>query len=130
MNPEYHGQIGEVPVGKTYKSVTIEEGTVSVWDIVVWEDPDAPFHDEKITTSLFVGFVKRIYKRDEPELGTSCPLGRIAIDQHVKALSGKEIHLNRDGASMKFVDRFLSSQYEIYMNIEWTRNGDFRVSGE
>jgi hypothetical protein len=31
---------------------------------------------------------------------------------------------------MKFVDRFLNSEYEKYMNIEWTRNGDVRVSGE
>lgn len=127
---EYHNQIGEVRVGETYESVTIEEGTINKGDIVVWSDPDCAYHSEDVMTSLFIGRVDKVYKRDEPELGVSCPIGRISIDRNLKVVSGEEIYRDIDGGTMKFVDRFLSSEYEKYMNVQWTRNGDFRVSGE
>jgi hypothetical protein len=129
--PEYINQRGEVPVGETYKSVNIPNvGTIMQGDIVVWSDPDCHYHDDSVLDSLFIGTVEKVYKRDEPELGTSLPLGRLAVDRNMKAISGRKINRNIDGASMKFVDRFLNSEYEKYMNIEWTRNGDVRVSGE
>lgn len=132
--PNYINKIDTVPVGDKYQAVEIDKGTIEVGDIVVWSDPDCHYHDESVSESLFIGFVESIYKMDrddsEPQLGTSFPLGRISIDHHLKAVSGEEIYLNRDGASAQFVDRFLNSEYEKYMNVEWTRNGDFRVSGE
>jgi len=130
MSAEYHNQIGEVPVGKLYESVTIEGGTINKGDVVVWSDPDCAYHSEEVMTSLFVGFVEKVYERDEPELGVTTPLGRLEVDNNMKAISGEEIRRDLDGSSMKFVDRFLNSEYEKYMNVQWTRNGDFKVSGE
>ena len=137
MQTEYHNHVTSVGVGDTFESATIEDGTINVGDVVVWEDPDVHFHDESVLTSLFVAFVDKIYEVDyssknesELELGISAPVGRVAIDNNLRVLSGKEIYMFRDKADAKFVDRFLNSKYEKYMNIEWTRNGDFRVSGE
>jgi hypothetical protein len=131
QEPEYLNQIGEVPVGETYESVKIPNvGTIMQGDIVVWSDPDCHYHDESVMESLYIGTVNKVYKRDEPELGTSLPVGRLSIDQNMKAISGLRINRNIDGASAKFVDQFLNSEYEKYMNIEWTRSGDVRVSGE
>ena len=137
MKPEYHNKTGEVPVGEKYESVTIEEGTINIGDVVVWEDPDAHFYDETILTSLFVGTVENIYGIDysfederELELGISAGVGRISIDSNLRVLSGEEIYMFHDKADVKFVDRFLNSNYKKYMQIEWTRSGDCRVSGE
>jgi hypothetical protein len=131
QEPEYLNQIGEVPVGETYESVKIPNvGTIMQGDIVVWSDPDCHYHDESVMESLYIGTVNKVYKRDEPELGTSLPVGRLSIDQNMKAISGLRINRNIDGASAKFVDQFLNSDHEKYMNIEWTRSGDVRVSGE
>jgi hypothetical protein len=131
QEPEYLNQIGEVPVGETYESVKIPNvGTIMQGDIVVWSDPDCHYHDESVMESLYIGTVNKVYKRDEPELGTSLPVGRLPVDRNMKAISGLRINRNIDGASAKFVDQFLNSDHEKYMNIEWTRSGDVRVSGE
>jgi len=128
---EYFDQIGKVPVGEIYESVNVPEvGTIKKGDIVVWSDPDCHFHDESVKESLFVGTVNKVYKRKEPELDTTIPVCRLSIDRNLKAVSGLRINRDTDGASMKFVDRFMNSDYEKYMNIEWTRSGDVRVSGE
>ena len=127
---EYINQIGEVPVGKVYEKVVTEEGIVQKGDIVVWSDPDAGIRNEEIIESLFIGYVQKIYKRDNPELGLTCPIGRVEIDRNLKAISGKEINLDRDEASMKFVENFLNSNYDKYIVVERTRNGDIEVSGE
>ena len=138
MQTEYHNYIRTVGVGNVYESATIEEGTIHVGDVVVWEDPDAHIYDESVLTSLFVGFVEKIYEVDYSierertllEFGTSFSVGRVSIDNNLRVLSGEEIYLCRDKADAKFMDRFLSSNYESYMNIQWTRSGDVRVSGE
>lgn len=135
---EYHNQIGKVPIGDVYEGVTVDIGTISKGDVIVWEDPDIPsYHDENVHTSLFVGFVEKVYEfnsgnehRDsDPQLGVSCPLGRLSIDNNLKAISGMQIY-HGDKADMKFVDRFLNSNYDKYMNVEYTMSGDIQVSGE
>jgi len=138
MQAEYHNHVQSVGIGNVYESVTIEEGTIHQGDVVVWEDPDAHFRDESVLTSLFIGFVEDIYEVDCSierertllEFGTSFSVGRVSIDNNLRVLSGEEIYICRDKADAKFMDRFLSSDYERYMNIQWTRNGDVRVSGE
>jgi len=136
---EYHNKIDECPIGDIYESVDTERGTIQKNDLVVWSDPDCHYHDENVQTSLFIGFVEKVYKvtgrhdnyDTKPELGTSMPLGRIPIDRNLTAISGKEIYDYIDGhkCDMKFIDRFLNSQYENYMNIEYTLSGSHRVSG-
>lgn len=138
---KYHNKTGKVPIGEVYEGVTVDIGTISKGDVIVWEDPDTPsYHDENVETSLFIGFVEKIYKfmgknndRDpEPQLGVSCPLGRIPIDNYVRAISGMQIYHYENGheCDMKFVDRFLNSNYENYMQVEYTMSGDIQVSGE
>lgn len=135
---KYHNQTGTVPIGETYESVTIPEiGTIQTGDMIVWSDPDHYYHNEDSTCSLFIGSITTIYKftgktidrKPVPEISTSCPLGRLSFDRHLKAINGKEV---TDGhkCDMKFIDRFLSSECDKYMNIEYTRSGDIRVSGE
>ena len=130
---EYYNQIGKVPVGEVYESVKTDRGVINKGDLVVWSDPDSMSHNESVTDSLFIGFVEKVYKRPNgPELGLSCPLGRISIDRHLTAISGMQIYDYTDGhkCDMKFIDRFLNSDYEDYMNVEYTLSGDIRVSGE
>ena len=130
---EYHNQIGFVPVGDVYESVTTDRGVINRGDIVVWSDPDCHYQDENVHTSLFIGYVNKVYKRpDGPELGLSCPLGRVSIDRNLTAISGKQAYDYVDGheCDMKFIDRFLNSDYKEYMNVEYMNSGSTRVSGE
>lgn len=138
MEPEYHNQIDTVPIGEKYESVTIKEGTINLNDILVWEDPDAGHRDETVRTSLYVGSIREIYRftgrndnRSRLEFGITAPLGRIDM-KYIRAISGEDIYYYQDGHEhdMKFIDRLLSSNYDKYMNIQWTRSGDCRVSGE
>ena len=130
----FEGFTKTVPVGDIYESVSIDEGIVNVGDVIVWEDPDATHHDESILTTLFVGVVEKVYHMNydhrDVELGTSCPVGRLAIDNHMKVISGEEIYRNIDGASDKFVNQFLNSGYEKYMQIDYTMDGDCEITGE
>jgi len=139
MNPEYHNYIDTVPIGEKYESVTIEQGTINLGDILVWEDPDAGHDDETVTISLYVAPIEAIYrftgKNDDREaqleFGIPAGVGRIDM-RYICAISGKEIQYQQSGhkCDVKFIDRFLSSDYDRYMNIEWTRSSDCRVSGE
>jgi len=138
MKPEYHNQVETVRVGEKYESVTIKEGTISLGDILVYEDVDAGYYDESVSTSLYVAPIKSIYRLTgtsngyEPQLefGITAGVGRVDMSQ-IRAISGKEIYYYQDGhkCDMKFIDRFLSSDYKTHMNIQWTRDGDHIVSG-
>ena len=62
MEPEYHNRIGTVSIGEKYESVTIEQGTISLGDILACEGPDNRYHRERVTSSIYVAPVEAIYQ--------------------------------------------------------------------
>ena len=112
---------------ETFDEYETEEGILRKNDVIAWEDPDME------NMNINVGWVNEIYKKDgkeNVEISTTIPAGRIELNNHVVGLSGEEIYVDRNGSAMKFIERFLSSDYAVYMACEWTRSGDIRVEGE
>lgn len=116
-----------------YEKAKTPHGTIQKGDIVVWQDPDIPYHEENYTSQLFIGKVKKLFDIEDQELemSTTMPLGRIDMD-HITFISGKDIryHSNGHESDSKFIDQFLNSNYEKYMCVAWTFGGKFIKEGE
>lgn len=87
----------EVPVGEIYEQFTTDDGnTVSVSDIVYFNDPDVAMHAGQCPLALeheFVGYVTDVYAfnpsyRDgiEAQVGASFPCGRLSVDDAYVAI--------------------------------------------
>ena len=118
---------------QTFEKVEIVEGYIETNDVIAWEDTDYMYDQEEITTNINIGWIEGIREEnDNIVFETSIP-GRgseISLNHSVKGISGEGLRLDRDGSAMKFIERFLSSDYAVYMECEWTRSGNIRVEGE
>lgn len=98
QNGEYSDFVETTPVGDKYNTYTRPDGSVvRRGDFVVFNDPDIEFdHYEDrnaVYERAFVGFVEHIVESDDgsPELLTSMSLGRIDLEDHNVAVSGKDV---------------------------------------
>ena len=139
MNVEYENLIssGKFVSGtkrSLYEKAKTPHGTIQAGDIVVWNDPDTPsYHNENYTQQLFIGKVKHCFdiEGSELELSTSMPIGRIDMD-NITFISGMDIRYYPDGhqCDSKFIDQFMNSNYNKWMSVAWTFDGDFVKDGE
>ena len=130
----YFEQTGSPPVGDTFKAYSGPEGTVSVNDIVVFDDPDVGIHSgqcEMVHSYEVAGYVGKVYAfdpsfRDEitPEVGLKgSPLGRLSINDryvHVIPTDGpstlKGYPLREEAAVPQWV---FDMALRLHKNDEW-----------
>ena len=138
MNVEYQKFIssGTFVSGKKrslYEKAKTPYGTIQKGDFVVWDDPDVSYHNENYTQQLFIGKVKKCFdiEGSDLQLSTTMPIGRIDMD-HITFISGMDIRYYRDGnkCDSKFIDQFMNSNYNNWMSVAWTFDGDFVKDGK
>jgi len=110
--------------------LSLPEGVIRKNDLIAFEDPELLYSGSATNKNIHVGWIEGIRRTDEGiEFKTSLPHGEVKLTHHVKAIKGDDLKLDRDGRSLKFIDRFLSSDFAKHMSCKWSRNGDISVEG-